>query len=175
MLLQNENWYCIVSLCLIYYSVHILAFTYLRALWLFFSGPWLVGEAFDQYFYERVCNPNFTCISTGSCHYVHSRKSFLFSLYNINGYAPVKVNIKSGHFNRAIYTCSSYGPTFGGGYDLYISNNAASNRNSYTYCGHSYHFPPGYSASGTSCRFYAGGSSIYLTPIDVEVFYQTTT
>ena len=31
------------------------------------------------------------CFSTGSCRYVYLSKSFLFSLYNINGYAPVKV------------------------------------------------------------------------------------
>ena len=116
------------------------------------------------------------CFFTGSCRSVYSSKSFLFSLYNINGYAPVKVNIKSSHYSNAILTCSSDGPIFGaGGHDLYISNNAASNSNSYTYCGFLYPLPPGYSASGSSCRFYAGGSSIYFTPTDVEVFYETTT
>ncbi|CAH3188601.1 unnamed protein product, partial [Porites evermanni] len=108
----------------------------------------------------------------GSCRYVYSSKSFLFSLYNINGYAPVKVNIKSSSYSGAIYTCSSYGPTFGGGNDLYIPNNAASNRNSYTYCGSSYPLPPGYSAYYTSCQFYAG--SYNFTPTDVEVLYETT-
>ena len=34
---------------------------------------------------------------------------------------------------------------------------------------------PGYSASGSSCRFYVGGSSSFFTPTDVEVFYETTT
>ena len=81
--------------------------------------------------------------SSGSCRYVYSSKSFLFSLYNINGYAPVKVNIKSSRYSKAIYTCSSYGPSFGNGHDLYISNNAASNRNSYTNCDWSYPLPLG--------------------------------
>ena len=111
--------------------------------------------------------------STGSCRYVSSSKSFLFSLYNINGYAPVKVNIKSSRYGKAIYTCSDRGPAFGGGHDLYIPNNAASNRNSFTYCGSSYPLPPGYSASYSSCQFYAG--SYKFTPTDAEVFYQTTT
>ena len=115
------------------------------------------------------------CFSTGSCRSVYSSKSFLFSLYNINGYAPVKVNIKSSHYSNAIYTCSSIGPTFGGRYDLYIHKNAASNSISQTYCGYRYSLPPGYSAYGFSCRFYAGGSSIYFTPTDIEVFYETTT
>ena len=115
------------------------------------------------------------CFSTGSCGYVYSSKSFLFSLYNINGYAPVKVNIKSSRYSNAFYGCFSDGPAFGGGFDLYISNNAASNRNSYTSCGDTYHLPPGYSASGWSCRFYASGSSYKFTPTDVEVFYETIT
>ena len=113
--------------------------------------------------------------STGSCGGVSSSKSFLFSLYNINGYSPVKVKIKSGsnHYGDAILRCSSQGPTFGSGNDLHISDNAASNSNSYTYCGNTYHLPPGYSASGFSCQFYAG--SYTFTPTDVEVFYETTT
>ncbi|CAH3131890.1 unnamed protein product [Porites lobata] len=109
----------------------------------------------------------------GPCRYVYSNKSFLFSLYNIKGYAPVKVNIKSSQYSTAIYACSSYGPTFGG-HDLHISNNAASNSYSYTYCGHTYPLPTGYSASSWYCRFYGGGSSAYFTLTDVEVFYQTT-
>ncbi|CAH3131896.1 unnamed protein product [Porites lobata] len=100
---------------------------------------------------------------------------FLFSLYNINGYASVKVNIKSSHYSKAIYTCSDRGPSFGYGHDLGISSNATSNSNSHTFCGHTYPLPHGYSAYYSSCRFYAGGSGIYFTPTDVEVFYQTTT
>ena len=115
------------------------------------------------------------CFTTGSCRYVYSSKSFLFSIYNINGYAPVKVNIKSSYYSKAIYTCSSVGPNFGNGHDLDISNNAASNRYSNTRCGYSYPLPAGYSASGYSCRFYAGGSSHSFTPTEVEVFYETTT
>ena len=44
-----------------------------------------------------------------------SSKSFIYSLYNINGYAPVKLQIKSGRKQYAIYRSSSYGPTFGYG------------------------------------------------------------
>ncbi|XP_044170222.1 uncharacterized protein LOC122954272 [Acropora millepora] len=111
-----------------------------------------------------------------ACDYASSsNKSFIYSLYNINGFSPVKLQIKSGWQREAIYTCRIYGPTFGQRGDIHISNNAASNRNSYTYCGDTYHLPPGYSSSGYSCRFYAGGGSNYFTPTDVEVFYETTT
>ena len=111
--------------------------------------------------------------STGSYRYVSSSKSFLFSLSNINGYVPVKLNIKSSRYSYAIASGSRYGPFFGGGADLIIQNNAGSNRNSFTHCGDTYHLPPGYSAIHSSCRFYAG--SHQFTPSDVEVFYETTT
>ena len=111
-------------------------------------------------------------LSLGSGGYASSSKSFIYSLYNINGYAPVKLQIKSGQNQYAIYRYSSYGPTFGGGHDIHISNNAASNRQSYTYCGRTYPLPPGYSSSG-SCTFYAG--SYKFTPTDIEVFYETAT
>ena len=111
--------------------------------------------------------------STGSYSFVSSSKSFQFSSYNINGYVPVKLNIKSSRYSHAIASGSSYGPFFGAGADLIIHNNAASNQNSHTYCGVTYHLPPGYSSSGYSCRFYAG--SYTFTPTDVEVFYETQT
>ena len=115
-----------------------------------------------------------TCVNVillEDCDWVSSSKSFIYSLYNINGFSPVKLQIKSGKQGYAIYKCYSLGPTFG--QDIFMSNNAASNQNSYTSCGYTYHLPPGYSSSGSFCRFYAG--SYKFTPSDVEVFYETTT
>ena len=111
-------------------------------------------------------------LSQGSGGHASSSKSFIYSLYNINGYAPVKLQIKSGRKQYAIYRGSNNGPTFGGG-DIYISNNAASNRQSYTNCGDTYPLPPGYYSSYSSCTFYAG--TYKFTPTDIEVFYETTT
>ncbi|XP_067017562.1 roundabout homolog 3-like isoform X2 [Acropora muricata] len=113
--------------------------------------------------------------SPSSCAWASSSKSFIYSLYNINGFSPVKLQIKSGMQSYAIYRCSSYGPIFGDGHDILISNHAASNRYSHTFCGRTYHLPPGYSSSYSSCRFYAGGGSHKFSPTDVEVFYETTT
>ena len=80
--------------------------------------------------------------STGSYRFVSSNQSFLFSLYNINGYAPVKLNIRLSRYSYAITSGSSYGPFFGGGADLIIRNNAGSNQNSFTHCGNTYPLPP---------------------------------
>ena len=44
---------------------------------------------------------------------------------------------------HAIYRYSGYGPTFGGGHDIYIANNANSNTKSHTYFGDSYSVPSG--------------------------------
>jgi len=109
---------------------------------------------------------------TSSCHFNSSRKSFIFSLYNINGYAPIKREIRPGYYLHAIFGCANYGPRFGGGYDIFISNNAHSYVGSYTHCGFTYHLPPGYSSPGL-CPFYAG--SKIFAPTDVEVLYETTT
>ena len=113
----------------------------------------------------------------GVCSFAYSSKAFIYSLTNNNGsghavYNPVKLRVKSDRYKNAVVRCDSYGPTFGW-FDIFISNNSASNQNSYTYCGRSYPLPPGYSLSGSNCTFYAG--SFYFTPTDIEVFYETTT
>ena len=87
-------------------------------------------------------------------------------------YNPVKLQVKPDNYQYAVLRCASSGPRFGA-IDIYISNNAASNQDSYTYCGDHYPLPPGYSLSGFNCKFYAG--SFYFTPTDIEVFYETTT
>ncbi|XP_015772550.1 PREDICTED: roundabout homolog 2-like [Acropora digitifera] len=135
------------------------------------KGPTVVIIQVGSYIFG-----GYTDLSWSSyCDRVSSSKSFIYSLYNINGFSPVKLQIKSGSHTEATVRCFPYGPTFGFGFDIHISNNASSNRNSFTFCGESYHLPPGYSTFGSSCRFYAGGGSYKFSPTDVEVFYETTT
>ena len=85
-------------------------------------------------------------------------------------YNPVRV--KPYNYNTAVTRCVWWGPRFGWD-DIYIYNNAASNQDSLTNCGDRYPLPPGYSFSGSNCKFYAG--SYKFTPTDIEVFYETTT
>ena len=113
----------------------------------------------------------------GGCRYGNSSKAFIYSLTNNNGsghavYNPVKLRVKPNRYKYAVKKCGSFGPMFSWG-DIFISNNAASNQYSYTYCGWSYPLPPGYSLSGSKCTFYAGSHK--FTPTDIEVFYETTT
>ncbi|XP_068673807.1 uncharacterized protein [Montipora foliosa] len=137
------------------------------------KGPSVTIIEVGSYIFGGYTDISWSSPPSGSCAYASSNKSFIYSLYNINGYAPVKLQVNSARKNDAIYRCSIYGPTFGRGHDIRISNNAASDRNSNTHCGGSYPLPPGYYLSGFSCTFYAG--SFKFTPTDIEVFYETTT
>ena len=90
--------------------------------------------------------------------------SFLFSLRNNENLAPFIANVRPGNEQHAIYCRPGYGPTFGGGHDVHIADNANGNRNS---CSHfsSYQVPPG---TKTSDTLLAG--SYDFTPTDIEVF-----
>ncbi|KAK8811573.1 hypothetical protein WA158_003307 [Blastocystis sp. Blastoise] len=67
--------------------------------------------------------------SSGS--YKSYSKEFLFTLSNEHGIPPTKYDNTNSDRRYAIYCKSSYGPTFGGGYDIKISNQCHNNTNSY--------------------------------------------
>ena len=90
------------------------------------------------------CRHYFT---VGSCHPGYSSKAFIYSLTNNNAsghavYNPVKLKINPYSYYNAVTRCRSWGPRFGWN-DIYISNNAASNTDSLTYCGRYYPLPQG--------------------------------
>ena len=68
--------------------------------------------------------------------YAKAETSFLFRLRP----GRMHYNVKKGKESYSYYRHSSYGPTFGGGHDLYIVSNALSSTSSYTNGGHSYEF-----------------------------------
>ena len=108
-------------------------------------------------------------ISAGSCAYSYANKAFIFSLYNVKGYNPVKLT-QYRNQQYAMYRCNTYGPTFGAGcgHDIYISDDSRNNGNSHARCGCTYTTPSGYSTG--DCGFFTGGS--HFSPTDVEVFYE---
>ena len=71
-----------------------------------------------------------------------------------------------------MYCGSSYGPTFGGGHDIYIHSYASSNSYSYSSLGYTYSPPSGYSYSSTFAQTFLAGSYKF-TPDEVETFYET--
>ena len=99
----------------------------------------------------------------------------MFSLVNKPGWAPVKLpqtGIGSSNRAHSIYCYSSFGPTFGYGFDIYIQNYASSNSASYSDLGYTYSPPSGYSYTSTFARTFLAGS-YYFTPDEVETFYET--
>ena len=104
------------------------------------------------------------------CRFGYDSEAFLFSLVNEPGWAPVKLNqTEAGYYSGpqyAIYSCSSYGPTFGGGHDIHIANNAAYSSSSYSYL-ITYTPPNGYGIGLSS--FLAG--SRYFAPNEIETFF----
>ena len=119
---------------------------------------------------------SFLIFPTGySCQYRYDSQAFLFSLVNKPGWAPVKLpqTGKYSYYSNSIYDCSSYGPIFGGGHDIYIVNYASSSSSSYTNLGSTYSAPSGYSLGSTFSNTFLAGT-YYFTPDEVETFYETT-
>ena len=117
---------------------------------------------------------SFLFFRTGKCVDRYDSSAFLFSLVNKPGWAPVKLPAYR-YYEKAIYDCSSFGPTFGGGYGIYIADHAPSSGRSYTYPGYTYSPPSGYSFRDFfTYTFLQGQSTYYFTPDEVETFYETT-
>ena len=106
-------------------------------------------------------------VITGVWLYKQAPESFIFSFRNKENLSPFKAPLKDENTPNAIFAYNSYGPTFGS-YDIYISNDAASNTNSYTNFNIYYPVPSG-QVSDTSCTILAG--TYYFQPSEIEVFY----
>ena len=94
--------------------------------------------------------------STGVGEYASCKEAFLFSMVNPHGLGPTKMPLvrRQGY---AMYSDSSLGPTFGGGHDLHMAENA---------CKHDYFIlqSPGIFvrvSSGTERDILNGGSEFY--------------
>jgi hypothetical protein len=98
----------------------------------------------------------------GNRGWIRSNSSFLFSLRNKENLAPFIANVIQEH--DAIYCKSNYGPSFGGGHDVHISNNANDNQQSYSYF-NSYQPPTG---TADANSLLAGSNK--FTPTEIEVF-----
>ena len=116
---------------------------------------------------------NFSLIDSSSG-FQYDSKAFLFSLVNKPGWAPVKLPQTGKYSSRrlSIYCLPGYGPTFGGGHDIYFSNYASSNSYSGTNLGHTYSPPRGYSYGSTFAKTFLAGT-FHFTLDEAETFYET--
>jgi len=97
---------------------------------------------------------------TSAGNYTNSPPSFLFTLTN-----PANVPAKYLNTNAAysIHNNGTYGPTFGGGHDLYVANNCAANNSSATNFPHSYG-----DTTGRGNATFTGAANFQVR--DIEVF-----
>ena len=105
-------------------------------------------------------------VFSASSGYQHSTNTFLYSLKNYKGYGYFKQDITNGYYGYATYDENGYGPTFGGGHDMKIADNAGGNINSYFRC-HSYRSP--------YCDYRIWVGTRYgdnFRPDELEVYYE---
>jgi hypothetical protein len=101
--------------------------------------------------------------------YYYDANAFIFSLRRSGNLNKERFNVTSP--NYAINSLYSNGPTFGGGYDLYVSDNSNTNENSRTGFGNSYQLPKNMTLGEESISYLAG--SFYWRTTEIEV-YQVT-
>ena len=95
------------------------------------------------------------------CYYV------FLSLKNKDNLKPFKAPVYPNS-RYAIYTNNVYGPTFGGGHDINMKNNAHTSTSSYSKFGHTYRLPSGYSYNQANTRALLAGSYNFK-PSEIEV------
>ena len=91
--------------------------------------------------------------------------AFIFSLINAHSapqIIPVQVDDTS-----SIYCDDSYGPTFGGGHDLYISSGSNADNSSYSNLGNSYNFTSAIYGPNQALSFLAGSYNFQTSEIEV--------
>jgi len=98
--------------------------------------------------------------------YVSDSNAFLFTLTNPSN-KPLKLAVSSLY--DALFDVPSYGPTFGNGHDLHISDGSNTNTNSYI-SSSSYTYPNG--TSGPSGGVFMLGACNFQVA-EVEVFLVT--
>ncbi|XP_028395970.1 uncharacterized protein LOC114519975 isoform X2 [Dendronephthya gigantea] len=104
----------------------------------------------------------------GNVGYTNSKSSFIFSLRNKDNLAPFIANIKQREEGYAIYCKSSFGPTFGGGFDLRIVNNPQVNQSQSNF-GYTYQLPSGCMPGSELANNLLAGQWKFLTT-EIEVF-----
>ena len=137
-----------------------------------------MNEEFTSEYQDSVardsCFPFLLSLIDSGSKFQYDSKAFLFTLVNKPGWAPVKLPQTGTHssYPYSILFESSHGPTFGGGYDICISNSASSNSNSYSNLGWTYSPPSGYNYGSSFARTFLAGTYKF-TPDEVETFYES--
>ena len=102
--------------------------------------------------------------------YQYDKDSFIFSLKNSKN-KFFKFPSTTTYGQSSIYCCSGYGPTFGGGHDIYVVSNSNTTTGSYTNFGYNYDSNVIGAYGSTQAQAFLAGNYNFQT-IDVEVYSQ---
>ena len=100
--------------------------------------------------------------------WTRSPQAFLFSLHGPSGVGAVKLPLVQDH-GHGIYCNDAYGPTFGGGHDIHVADNASGNNSSYTNLGRTYQLPSGQSSE----TFFTGARNFQAAEVEVYQVVQS--
>ena len=118
----------------------------------------MVYVAWFENYFQRILSFYF---SGSAYNYIYSPNAFIYSLRNYYGYGYFKNDVTNPSY--ATYSHSGYGPTFGSGHDIYLSDNAGYNYNNYFSCS-------GY--NDRYCDNYLWVGSYNFCPSNAEVYYE---
>jgi hypothetical protein len=102
--------------------------------------------------------------------YTYDSNAFIFSLRRSGNSNKERFNVTRP--DSAILCYSTFGPTFGGGYDIYVSDSSNTNEYSSSNLGYSYQLPENTTYGSEEARIYLAGSYNWQTT-EIEV-YQVT-
>ena len=120
-----------------------------------------------NYVYQRTEeHETYLFLISGTSGWTNCTESFLFSLVNPSGAKPTKMPLRGTNNENGIFCHSGYGPTVGGGHDLYIASGANTNSSSKSYIGNTYQCP----ANADSSPFIAGQKHFRVSELEVFVF-----
>ncbi len=98
---------------------------------------------------------------------INDPNAFLFSLRRDGVSFKDKFTVKLSQY--ALCGNSSFGPTFGGGFDIFICNQSNTNTGSCSHFGSSYNLPNGYTYDGNARHLLAGNWNKWTTT-EIEVY-----
>ncbi|CAF1062682.1 unnamed protein product [Adineta steineri] len=105
------------------------------------EGPTMtIIQSANNYIFGGYTSVSWT--SAGQCG--NDKAAFLFTLRNPYNIPPTKYTIKCDRVANAIYDHNGYGPIFGSGHDIIISDNSNINNSSYSNFSQSYNDTTGY-------------------------------
>ena len=98
--------------------------------------------------------------------YKNDPKAFIFSLVNARSPSPRSFPVKNG-YEYSICCAAACGPSFGGGHDIFISDNSNTTTQSYSNLGHSFNTPHLAYDTTEAKSFLAGSYNFQVSEIEV--------